>query len=494
MFCLLTPGILHAPANTAHASHHDLDLPAIREYVRERMTTESIPSIAIAVVHGKEIVWEEGFGWADRENHLVATPHTPFYLASVTKALTGTAVMRLAESHQIDLDHPINEYLGLAKVHSPKWDAAGATVRGVATHTAGLTTYNRKCALYDAHCRISPANAIRRHGVLFWPPGEHFDYSNLGYGILGEMVSHISGRSYADFLHDAGFVPLGMKDCLLGTNRTLSPVAAQYDSGSHTRTPIEQSDTPAASSMLCSVHDLALFGMFAVSARYPGQKPLLSDASLKMMLNPTVETGDGERYGFGWSLQPDLHGYQGVFAQGGTNDSFAVLQTIPSEGIAVAVIANTGTTVPFEIVDRVLGDMLSRYRENLARQQSVATLPATIAPRPISQAMAGVWIGTIKTWKGKVPLTLTISPDSQVYVAFGGGPRMAARAVDIQEPHLYCVVRGNVRTPDAPRPPYDIEIELYVRDKSLGGAATTQGGVQLPYWVQLQKSLVNAGN
>jgi CubicO group peptidase (beta-lactamase class C family) len=480
---LLILCVILVQANAASALQ--MDLPGLRKYVQDRMTKESIPAIAIAVMRDKQIVWEEGFGWADRENHLRATPHIPFYVASVTKAITGTAVMLLAERHQINLDHSINEYLGSAKLHSPKWDASQATVRRVANHTAGLTTYHQTCNIDDANCQISTEAAIRRYGILFWPPGDHFDYSNLGYGILGDMVSHVSGKSYGDFLHDEIFSPLGMKNCFLEVGRVSGPNAARYDSSSHTRSPIQQSDTPGASTVHCSVQDLALFGMFTLMAHDPGQKQILSDASLQMMLNPNVETGDGERYGFGWSLQPKLHGYKGIYAQGGTNDSFAVLQMIPSEKIAVAVIANTGTTFPFEIVDKILGDMLPRYREDLTHQSSTSSVKPPFPP--ISSMMTGNWKGEIDTWKGKVPLTLTISPDRQVYVQLGNGPRVVATNIDVQKKRFYCVIRGDVQTPDAPQPPYDIEIELYLRAKLLLGAATTKDGVQLPYWAQLQR-------
>src|SRR5438105_682137 len=115
------------------------DFSTTRKLIEERMTAESIPSVAVAVARNGEILWEEGFGWADRENRIPATEHTMYYLASVTKAITGTAIMMLHDRKQLDLDHPINDYLGPARLSSPRWDVNGATVRRVAMHTAGLT-------------------------------------------------------------------------------------------------------------------------------------------------------------------------------------------------------------------------------------------------------------------------------------------------------------------------------------------------------------------
>jgi CubicO group peptidase (beta-lactamase class C family) len=403
------------------------------------MAAAQIPSIVISVTRGSTILWEEGFGLADREKGLAASPHTSFYLASVTKAITGTGVMVLQDQGRIDLDHPVNEYLGAAKVHSPMWNVEGATVRRVATHTAGLTTYNRKCPLPDVHCKVSIDTAIARYGILFWPPGDHFDYSNLGYGILGEVASRASGKTYPEFLSDGVFRPLGMSDCFIGTDGgTGRQMAAQYDSSSHARTAETVSDTPGASSVHCSVHDLALLGMFALGEHFPDQRSIMSEANLQVMLHPTVESGDGERYGFGWSLQPDYHGYVGLYAQGGTNDSFAVLQAIPSERIAVSVIANTGTTVPFDIVDQVLRGLLTHFRETYDRDRPSPPAQDTRSVTP--GHLAGNWTGVPRTWKGDIPLSLEIASSHPVRAKWKRGGWITATDVSMDDPRFYCVI------------------------------------------------------
>lgn len=486
LFLVIGPASLHCQTARLHGQLRAEEILSLKEYVQDRMSAGQISAIAISIVHGHKILFEQGFGLADREKRVPASPHTPFYLASVAKAITGTAVMVLQDQGRINLDHPVNEYLGDAKVHSPMWNAAEATVRRIATHTAGLTTYNRKCEIQDPQCEVSTDTAIRRYGILFWPPGEHFDYSNLGYGILGEVVSRVSGKSYADFLRDEVFRPLGMKDCYLGTgNASARPIAAQYDSSSHARTPVQLSDTPGASSVHCSVHDLALFGAFALGEHFPFQRGILSRAALQVMLHPTVDAGDGQRYGFGWSLQPDHHGFTGLYAQGGTNDSFAVLQVIHSEKIAVAVIANTGTTAAFDIVDKILSDLLPRYRETLSREKPVGPQPK--AKPLISSTMIGRWAGALQTGKGSVPLVLEVSPYLQVRAKWAGGQWMTASDVDIAEPRFYCVIHGQIGTPDAPQSLSDVELELYLRGGTLVGAGTTRDAVQLPYWVELKQ-------
>ena len=83
------------------------DFDRVRAVIRQQMTEGQIPSVAVAVARNGRIIWEEAFGWADRENLIPATPHTSYSLASISKSFTGTALMILRERGKADLDRPI---------------------------------------------------------------------------------------------------------------------------------------------------------------------------------------------------------------------------------------------------------------------------------------------------------------------------------------------------------------------------------------------------
>ena len=110
----------------------------IRGLIKKELATASMPSIAVAVVRDGRIIWEEGFGWADREKHIQATEHTRYPLASISKPITATGLMVLVQAGKIELDRPINDYLGSAKVRARVGDATRATVRRLANHSSGL--------------------------------------------------------------------------------------------------------------------------------------------------------------------------------------------------------------------------------------------------------------------------------------------------------------------------------------------------------------------
>src|SRR5579872_1053556 len=181
-----------------------------REHIQRGMVERSIPSLTIAVVQGNAVLWEEGFGWADRECRIAATPHTLYSMASISKPITATALMILKERGLLDLDHPINDYLGDSKLRAWVGNAEDATVRRVANHTSGLPMHYQFFYQDEPHQPPPVGETIRRYGNLVTVPGERFQYSNLGYGLLSEVIARLSGKSYADFLREELFLPLGM--------------------------------------------------------------------------------------------------------------------------------------------------------------------------------------------------------------------------------------------------------------------------------------------
>ncbi len=470
------------------------DFSKTRKLIQDRMVAESIPSLSVAVARRGETLWEEGFGWADRENRIPATEHTLYYLASVTKSITATAVMMLHEQKRLDLDRPINDYLGSARVSSPLWNPTGATVRRVATHIAGLTTFAQNRYGVAPDYRISPDQTIQRYGILFWPPGDHFDYSNLGYGILGEVVARVSGKDYADFLRDEIFWPLGMTHASLGIGPGLEKYAAKRYNTDFGLRPWAVSGTPGASAVYCSAHDLARFGMFHLKAHLPNQKALLSDAAIDAMQNSTVDVGDGGRYGLGWWIKEDLFGYRGALAQGGTNEASAYLQLIPSEGIVVVALSITGTVLPDAVIQEVLSTLLPSYREKraAARGNEQRQRPK---PNPPSPSLVGNWTGTVSTYRESLPLTLSIAESGEVQAKLGSQLRTLLNDARFEKDRLTGLMWGNLGTEEDTGPdPYDLDLELYLRGGALNGAVTTRPHpgarhfTRLCYWVELKRT------
>ena len=171
---------------------------------------------------------------ADRENGVAASADVLYPVASLSKPFTATAVMILVERGLLKLDVPANQYLGEAKLHARVGDAKYATVRRLANHTSGLPSHYQLFSRNQPFRPPSMDETIRRFGNLVMPPGEQYEYSNLGYGILGYIIERVAHRSYMDFVQDSVLAPLGVR------HPEPSSHAVRYD---NTGTPLPEFDT-----------------------------------------------------------------------------------------------------------------------------------------------------------------------------------------------------------------------------------------------------------
>ncbi|CAA9311560.1 MAG: hypothetical protein AVDCRST_MAG11-1529 [uncultured Gemmatimonadaceae bacterium] len=464
---------------------------AARALVRSAMAEQRIPAMAVAVAKDGRIVWEEGFGWANVARRVRATPHTMFSVASVTKPMTATLVMRLVEQRRVGLDRPANDFLGAAKVRSDAWSPAGATVRRVLSHTAGLPFHYEWVYRGEGHRGRTGDEAIARYGVLVAPPAAVFQYSNIGYGVLGAIVERVSGRRYADVMQTEVFRPLGMRHTVVSNGAGLGDTAAVRYATEREPYPPYDLDTPAGGAVYTSVHDLVRFGMFHLGNRVPGQQPILRDATRRAMQQPATP-GSGDQYGLGW-LVDDHDGHRRVFHPGDMPGVRARLNLYPGANLVVAVVANQYTEAVDRVADAAAAALLPRAAdagpEREARAAAADAAAAPDAPSTAPPELLGEWAGQITTADGPVPLTLRVQPDGDVHVQLGDELRTLLNDVSFARGRLVGRFAGTLPTEDARRHPHSVLLTVWLRDGKLAGAATAQSDhFALSSYVELRET------
>lgn len=460
------------------------DFSALRASIRARLTQMGVPSVAVAVAKDGKIVWEEGFGWADREQRRPATEHTLYSLASISKPIAATGLMVLRRRGRVDLDHPINDYLGEAKLRAWVGDAAGATVRRVMNHTSGLPLHYQFFYADEPYPRPSMDETIRRYGNLVRPPGEKFVYSNLGYGILGHVISRLSRRSYADFLRTEVFVPLGMTHASVDIGPGLAPYAATRYGKDGLPIPFYDFDHPGASAIFCSAHDLVRFGMFHLKEHLPDQKAILSDADIDLMqTTPTLGAG----YALGWFVD-EVRGYREVSHTGGMGGVTTTLNLVPSEGIAVVVLSNANGPLPITVKNEILALLLPHHGPIPAKKDD-AQAPAKAPSKPVT----GRWRGKAHTYRGDRMLTLWFLESGDVHARLDDQLKALVNDVRWDGDELTGEMVGDIGTPDADRRPYHLHLDLKRRGDTLTGSLAAislpgkRDGNALSYPVVLDK-------
>ena len=453
---------------------HAQDVAGGKERIRSMIRKEldgpaRLPSMAVSVVHRDAIVWEEAFGWADQQQRIEATPATPYYLASVTKVFTGAALALLANDGKVDMNRSVNTYLGAHKVRAARWDENAITVQRVADHMAGLTTFSLDCET-AAPCR--PESVIDRFGVIVRPPGENFDYSNLGYGILGEVIARTSKQRYGEFLRRAVFEPLGMRDCEVAPDGLPRRAAVRYVVGTTRAVATPYSATPGASGAFCSAHSLALFSRALLNPR-PGTS---GDAGARrwtaLLPSDGVAAGAGRTYSHGWWIEQDYVGVRSLSALGGTPYASAILRLVPAEQLAVVVLANSATDYT-RVADAIVDEFVPQIGER--RKKWTPPPSATRQRRPIAPELVGTWVGAIDTYRGKRSLTLSIDASGEVTGALAGATReVRLMGGGASGPVVFGrLLEADLGIEEAKPGSYDVQLGLAMHGSRLVGFATT---------------------
>jgi len=176
----------------------------VDDYVRARIKEFQLPGLSLLVIRDGAIVKAAGYGLADVERRIPAQPQTVYKIGSVSKQFIATGIMRLVQEGRLGLDHPISRYLAGTPV---TW--SGITIRHLLTHTSGLI---REAPGFDPSRIQSDADVIRTaySAPLRFAPGEKWEYSNLGYFALAEVIRAVSGQPWSEYLAANVFRPTGM--------------------------------------------------------------------------------------------------------------------------------------------------------------------------------------------------------------------------------------------------------------------------------------------
>lgn len=265
----------------------------IDDYVRAAMAREHIPGVAVAVVRNGAIVKEAGYGLADLEHNVPVETNTVFKIGSASKQFVATGIMLLAQDSKLSVDDSLGKFI-------PSIPAAWQkiTLRHLLTHTSGLI---REAPGFDGYKNLTDIDVIKTAfpRPLLSPTGTKYEYSNLGYYVLAEVITRVSGKPWPEFLAERIFNPLGMTDTRVTTTKEIvSNRARGYVWASDKFQNAEDYIAVRPSgAFLSTVLDLAKWEAVLES------NTLLTAASKSAMWTPaTLADGQKVPYGFGWEL------------------------------------------------------------------------------------------------------------------------------------------------------------------------------------------------
>ena len=309
------------------------------------------PSVAIAVVRGRDTISLKAWGMADLENEVAATARSVYRIGSVTKQFTAAAVMQLAEQGKVRLDDSIATHL--AGLPAP-WRRV--TVRQLLNHTSGIPSYTDVGERWRRRWgeEMSPDTllAFTTADSMWFEPGAKWRYDNTGYILLGMLIEKLSGRSWGADLAERFAKPLGLSDTRDCQAEPIIPRRArgyENEGNGWINTPYLAMSQPFSAGAMCStVGDLARWNR----ALHTGK--VVSAASYALMTTPEgAAAHNAFPYGFG--LGRDTIGGQPVITHGGGIHGFITGNVwVPSAELSVTVLTNSGGAPADELVKQLV--------------------------------------------------------------------------------------------------------------------------------------------
>lgn len=319
------------PALAITASNDDYK-EKINEFIRSRMKIENVPGVSLAVVKGNEIYYLQGYGRAGKGR--TVTPETPFILGSLSKSFTGLAIMQLAEKGKIDINAPVVKYLPWFRLNDPV-ESSKITLRDLLSHTSGLSTLSGREALTRDNIPIEQLLKNQNKTELSKPVGSTYQYSNLNYIILGEIIQSVTGEPYDKYITENIFKPLDMKHSYTSVaeakkNGLASGYIPFLGFMASTRISEHKASVPAGY-LISSAEDMAHFLIAEMNGGSYNGNSIISAAGMEK----THEPLNGGAYYAGWAVYP------GVLWHNGATENFTSEMMIDNDdGWGIAVLCN----------------------------------------------------------------------------------------------------------------------------------------------------------
>ncbi|ADW71426.1 beta-lactamase (plasmid) [Granulicella tundricola MP5ACTX9] len=482
---------LSASTASFNGANSSAEFRSIRHRIQQSISRGDATGVAIAVIEGGRIVWEEGFGWASREAALRATPHTPFSMASITKPFTTTTLMTLVAEGRFSLDKPANRSLLGSKIIGKNGDPNAATVRMLGAHVSGLPGMYESYDADEAKLVPSADVLLEEYGRLAYPPATCYEYSNIGYVALGAIASGLTQTELGPLMHRAVLSPLGLNDSFFGSdNVRVRDAATRYDPLGHA-IPHCATSTPASGELYASAHDLAQFILFNMGHRVQSPATILSKIDIDELHRPVFVGQSGVASTFGWFTSHTASGVPFFFKIGGDPGVANRVFFVPSKGLACVVVTNQSNAgeLAYSVCDEVMKSKLPEWRRPIEDCGS-RSVPFIGGP-----SYRGRWVGALEDGGANMPIVLDIASGQSATLAIGSNRAEEITEMRTEGEAFTGTCSGRINSPDAIRArAKTLKLKLLLSGDSLVGRVFAVAGdpnfknASLPYVLNLSRS------
>jgi CubicO group peptidase (beta-lactamase class C family) len=319
----------------------------IDDYIQDVMKKFDIPGIAIAVTKDSESIYINTFGVKNVVTKEKLQPEHIFHMASVSKPFVATAIVQLIEQGKINLDEPLTAYLPYFRLDDERYK--DITIRQMLNHTSGMpdvNDYEWDKPQYDEGAAERYVRSLKKEKLIA-APGERYQYSNMAYNVLGDVIAKVSGKPFEDYMKDSILNPLGMKESNFlyeHTKKELRTSPHIWNSGVVVSDVYPYNRPHAPSGTLNSnVIEMIKWAEANLNHGELNGTRILNEQSCNLLWQPSVHLSERTSIGLGWVLS-EHRGFSTISHSGDDLGYSSDLKLIPEKKIGIIMASNYMST------------------------------------------------------------------------------------------------------------------------------------------------------
>ena len=309
--------------------------------ISEKMAEYRIPGVAFGVVKDG-VTLSRGFGVTNVDNPQPVTTDTIFTIASISKTVAATAIMRLVEQGRLDLDAPVRRYLPNFKVQD-ETVTRDVAIWNLMTHTPGWE--GQVSAPDRGDLTLEKFMESMRDAPQVAPPGAVWSYNNAGFALSGRVIEVVTGQSIHDAFRELVFRPLGLTRTFtdLATIVTYRVASGHRERGGRTEVvrPFPRGSSIPSGGVKMSMDDMLTYGLFHLGdGTGANNEQVLGRRSLEQMRIARVpKHGTDDEMGIGWHLR-EIDGVVTATGGGTSGGNCLLLELVPERNLAISILTN----------------------------------------------------------------------------------------------------------------------------------------------------------
>lgn len=348
--------ILYALGSVALAQSQSIEAQ-IDYYLTERVKAAGIPGLTVAVVRDGSVIYSRAFGVRKLGKDEKLTPEHIFHFASVSKPFVATAIVQLAEQGKLELSDPVVKHLAYFRLADERF--RDITIEQMLNHTSGMPDvedYEWRKPQFDDGASERYVRSMSSKQLL-WDPGNGWQYSNMAFDVLGDLIAKVSDMSFEDYMRTNILNPIGMVE----SSFIYPQIDPALRTTGHVGTPAEVSTIypynrrhAPSSTLNSSVAEMTRWMMVNLNRGQLNGRRILKEESFDLLWTSTTD----HDIGLSWFIYEE--GKEREVSHGGSDLGFrSHIVLLPNDGIGVVwasnwILSDTDGEMAYDILDIVL--------------------------------------------------------------------------------------------------------------------------------------------